>query len=128
MTVLVGDNPIASIYDIIVDQGETFTRTFTWLTSAGLPVNLTGGTATMKVAKLYPKTFLTPAHKDAAVISLTQSSGITLGGVAGTIVPIATSATIDAIVPDIYNYQLIVTISATQTIISEGLFEIRQGT
>jgi len=128
MAILVGDDPVASIYNIIVDQGETFTRTFTWTDGTGALVNLTGGTSTFSVKKIYPKTFLTAAHADAAVISLTQASGITLGGAAGTITPLVTAAAILAITPGIYNYQCIVTLSSTATIISEGLFEIRQGT
>jgi hypothetical protein len=81
----------------------------------------------MKVRKIYPKTYLTAAHSDAPVITLTQASGITLGGAAGTITPLVSAATIQAITADVYNYQLAVTISGVTTIIAEGLFEIRQG-
>lgn len=128
MAVLVGDDPIASLYNIIVDQGETFTRTFTWTDDLGGLVDVTTATATFRVRKLYPKTFLTAAHADATVISITQATGITLGGALGTVNPVVSASTISAITPGVYNYQLIVLLSSQSTIIAEGTFEIRQGT
>ncbi len=127
MPVLIGDDPIAAVYNIIVDQGETFDRTFTWTDDAGAAISVSGGTATMKVRKLYPATFLAAAHADALVISLTQSSGITLGGAAGTINPVVSKSAIEAITPGIYNYVLGVTLAGSTTIIAQGFFEIKQG-
>ena len=126
--IIVSDNPIASAYNIIVDQGETFTRVFTWQDDdTDEPIDVSGATAAMKVRKLYPATFLTPAHADAAIISLTDAAGITLGGAEGTIAPQIESSVIQACTPDIYNYQLFVTISSITYVIAEGTFTIRQG-
>lgn len=66
---------MAGTYNFTIEQGADFTRTFTWKDSAGALINLTGYTARMKI-----KTGAT------TIVSLTEVSGITLGGAAGTIV------------------------------------------
>ena len=60
-----------------VGQGETWNLTLSWKDSGGVPVNLTGYSARMQARTTY----------DAAVpvLSLTNGSGITLGGTAGTL-------------------------------------------
>lgn len=69
-------------------QGATWSLSLTWNDDGGDPINLTGYTAAMQVRKSYDAT--TP------VVSVSSGSGITLGGVAGTIdVRIASSATDD---------------------------------
>lgn len=67
----------AGRYSIRIEQGATYERTFTWNDEAGAPVNLTGYTARMKI-----KTTKTGTEID----SFTNGAGLTLGGVAGTIV------------------------------------------
>lgn len=69
----------ASVY---VDQNTSFDLVVTWKDSTGSPVNLTGYTASFSIAPNYNKT---PA------LTLTTGSGITLGGVAGTITIHATA-------------------------------------
>ena len=73
------------VLDLVCPAGATFTKTFTWKID-GQAQNLTNYTARMQVRKGYAGSDL--------LVSLTSSSGITLGGTAGTIaVFIADSAT-----------------------------------
>ena len=76
----------AGIYDIIADQGSTFSRRITWKDSTGTPINLTGYTAKMQVRETV----------DSSTVLLelsTTNSRITLGGAAGTI-DLTASATV----------------------------------
>lgn len=70
-------------YNITAYQGATYTLTLTW-TVNDTPVNLTGYTAAMQVRQSPSAT--------STIFSLSNGSGITLGGSAGTIA-IAISAT-----------------------------------
>lgn len=74
-------------YDLEIKQGATLSLTATWKDSNGAAVNLTGYTARMQVRATY--------DSSATILSLTSSSGITLGGVAGTIA-ISASAMVTA--------------------------------
>ena len=67
----------AATHDIYIERGATFIRTITWKDSTGALVNLTGYTARMQIRQKLSSA--TP------LISLVNGSGITLGGVAGTI-------------------------------------------
>ena len=125
MTVIASDDDSIEIYNIIADQGETFIRIFTWYDDDGNVVNNSGYTARMKVRKLYPATLLVPAHADAAVISLTESSGITLGGIDGTITVTIADTVMAATAPGIYNYDLELNIGGVTTKIAKGIFEIK---
>ena len=66
----------------IIWPGVTWTGTFTWTDDAGDEQNLTGYTATMRVG----------LPRGEALFTLTHSSGLTLGGVAGTIVVVISAA------------------------------------
>lgn len=68
----------AGNYDLYIEQGATFNKQLTWKDSVGNPVNLTGYTARLQI-----RTSLT---ESTTIASLTQGSGITLGGALGTIV------------------------------------------
>ncbi len=57
-------------------QGETFTRVITWKDSAGVLVNLTGYTAKLQ---------LRDTQTNTVVDEFTESTGLALGGVLGTI-------------------------------------------
>lgn len=57
-------------------KGETWTRVLTWRDGAGALVNLTGYTAKLQLRDTVSRT---------VVLELTQASGLTLGGAAGTI-------------------------------------------
>lgn len=77
----------------VIEKGATFSRESVWRTipvddydppmtqaeieAASTPVNVTGYTASLKL--------LTDHDSDTPLLELTESSGITLGGVAGTI-------------------------------------------
>jgi hypothetical protein len=74
-------------YDLEIKQGATLSLTATWRDSTGTVINLTGYTARMQVRSAYDAT--------GTILSLTSSSGITLGGSAGTIA-ITASATVTA--------------------------------
>jgi hypothetical protein len=64
-------------FDINIHQGTTFRMTLSWVDPAGDPIDLTGYAARMQVRMRYD----TPT----ALVSLTESAGITLGGDQGTI-------------------------------------------
>jgi tRNA threonylcarbamoyladenosine modification (KEOPS) complex Pcc1 subunit len=74
----------AGIYNVEIDQGCTWSVSITWNDALGAPINLTGYTAAMQIRE--------SVSSPAVALSLTESSGITLGGSAGTIV-ITISAT-----------------------------------
>ena len=84
-------------YDFEAGQGETFDRTVTWKI-ADVPVNLTGYTARMQVRKTIRST--------ATVVSLTSSSGLTLGGSAGTIQIVISATATAALTAGKYVYDL----------------------
>jgi len=60
----------AANYDILIEQGATYSQEFVWKDSEGDPVDLTGYTARMKIRQL---------KTDNVIVSLTSGSGITLG-------------------------------------------------
>jgi hypothetical protein len=101
-------------YNIVAPQGATFDRTFTFRIDGSL-VNLTGYTAAMKVRA--------KASSD-AVLSLTNASGITLGGAAGTIVLGITATQMAAIAPGSYLYDLELTQAGTVTRLIQGSFTV----
>ena len=75
-------------YDLVIQQGATFSLAITWKDSTGAAINLTGYTARMQARSTYDAT--------TSILSLTSASGdIVLGGAAGTIT-ITASATITA--------------------------------
>lgn len=78
---------MAGVYNFTIEQGTDFARTLTWSTgSPASPVNLTGYSAAMQIR----------TSSAEPIVSLTNGSGITLGGSAGTIaieIPSATTST-----------------------------------
>ena len=75
---------------LLIEQGATFQKTLTWKAGTpAVPVNLTGCTARMHIREEV-------ASADPFISLTTENGGITLGGVAGTIVlyisPTATAA------------------------------------
>lgn len=91
----------AGIYNIFVEQGATFTRTLTWKINKNV-VNLTGYTARLKVRTNSRNTVPTKI----LISSLTSSSGITLGGTAGTIQLTISATQTAALAPGKYSYDL----------------------
>ena len=109
----------AGIYNIIADQGSTFTRQLTWEDSAGSAVNLTGYTARMDV-----RTSIDAAG--AATLSLTTGNGrIVLGGTAGTIALSAEGTATAAVAAGDYVYDLELVSGSTITRLVQGTFTLR---
>ena len=76
---------MASTYNILVDQGSTYTLAVTYKDSSGTAINLTGYTAAMQLRENYDSA--------TAVLSLSSpSSGIVITGASG-LVTITMSAT-----------------------------------
>ena len=96
-------------------QGDSFHRQITWSDSSGL-VNLTGYTARMQIRSSYTSA--------TALISLTQASGLTLGGTAGTIDINLTSGQTTGLAVGTYVYDLEMTIGSEVTTILEGTFVV----
>ena len=109
----------AGIHNIKVEQGATFSQTFTWKISSNA-VNLTGYTARLKVRD----TSRRPSAVN-EIISLTSPSGGVLGGAAGTIaVTISASATA-SVVAGKYVYDLeLVASNTTVTRLLKGTFTV----
>jgi len=84
-------------YNITVWQGADYDKTFT-ATQGGTAINWTGYTARMQVRDSSDAT--------ATLLSLSNGSGITLGGTAGTIAVAITSTQSAAISAGAYAYDL----------------------
>lgn len=108
----------AGTYNIVADQGATFSRTLTWKTDAGTLVNLSGYTARMQVR----------ATVDAptTVLSLTtENGGITLGGALGTIALSVSATSTAALTPGTFVYDLELVSGSTVTRLVQGTFTVR---
>lgn len=105
------------ILNLTFPQGATWKLAMTYTDSAGDPINLSNYTARMQVRQSYTAT--------QTVLSLTNGSGITLGGTAGTIdllIPATTTASIGAAQ---YVYDLeIESASGEVTRVVQGTFSV----
>jgi hypothetical protein len=101
--------------EFTVTRGDSFHRQITWSDDNG-PVNLTGYTARMQIRASYTSA--------TALISLTQASGLTLGGAAGTIDINITSNQTTALAAGTYVYDLEMTYGATVKTILKGTFVV----
>ena len=104
-----------------IDQGATWTVTLTWKI-AGVAVNLTGYSARMQARST--------VDSDEVILSLTSGpgGGITLGGVAGTIVlSMAADETQDLVPGNDYCYdlELVAGDGVTVTRLVEGRLEVK---
>ena len=97
---------MASTYNILVDQGATYTLAVTYKDSSGTAINLTGYTAAMQLRDSYDSA--------TAVLSLSSpSSGIVITGASG-LVTITMSATqTAALSADTFLYDLEITSTAS---------------
>jgi hypothetical protein len=102
-------------YNITCPQGATWDRTFT-VTVGGTKLNLTGYTAAMQVRE--------SADATATLISLTNGSGITLGGTAGTVDVVISSAVTAGVAAGSYSYDLELNSGSTITRLLEGSFNV----
>jgi ketopantoate hydroxymethyltransferase len=102
---------------MVIQQGATFQRTVTWKDENGALINLTGYTARLQIRETPDAT--------ATIVSLTDSSGLVLGGSAGTIA-ITISATATAaltITRAVYDLEL-VTAGGIVTRLLEGTVSV----
>ncbi len=105
---------MTATYDFEAGQGETFDRTVTWKID-DVAVNITGYTARMQIRKTIRST--------SAVVSLTQASGLTLGGSAGTIQIVISATATAALDAGRYVYDLeLVSAGGVVTRVLEGAF------
>lgn len=79
----------AADYDILIEQGSTFSLNIVWKDSEGTPIDITGHTARMQIRKTVKST-------DVLASATTENGKIVLGGETGTIdVTIPNSETSD---------------------------------
>lgn len=93
---------LGNSFDITINQGATFELTVTWKDSTGAAINLTGYSARMQVRETY--------SSSSTIVSLTNGSGITLGGAAGTIailISATTTAALTAPFSGVYDLELV---------------------
>jgi len=102
---------IAGKYDIVINKRATFKLSLVLRNSSGTLINLTGYTAKMQIRK----------DPDGVVIQeLTNLSGLTLGGTAGTIL-IRIESTATALYDfEFARYDLFITTGSESTKILEG--------
>jgi hypothetical protein len=105
--------------NIIADQNADFVMSILYKNSAGEPVNLTGCTAGM---------MLRASYEDGVALSLTSSSGIVLGGTAGTIqVTVTAAQNSNLIGAKAYVYDLVLTSVSAKTRIIYGTYYVQPG-
>ena len=103
-------------YNITAYQGATYSLDMTWRIG-GTAVNLTSYTAAMQVKE--------NASSTASVLSLTNGSGITLGGTAGTIGISVAASTMGSATPGNYVYDLELNSGGQVTRLIQGGFAIQ---
>ena len=104
------------VYNLTVYAGADFDQTFT-ITQGGTALNLTGYSASMQVREA--------ADATATLLSLTSGTGITLGGTAGTVAVVITSAQSSALSAGSYAYDLeLVSGSSIVTRLLQGGFSV----
>lgn len=108
----------AGIWNILAEEGATFSRTITWRDSNEALVNLSGYTARMQVRP-------TIDDNTTATLSLTtENSRILLGGTSGTITLTVSSG--DMAIPEgqyVYDLEM-VSSTATVTRLVQGTFVV----
>lgn len=104
----------AGQYNIVCRQSDTFSRAVT-ITNDGTAYNLTNATATFTVR----------ASEDATtILTLTNGSGITLGGTAGTAQITATATQTSSIDAGVYTYDFTINEGTSVTTFLTGSFTV----
>ena len=104
-------------YNITANQGETFNFSFTISTNS-TPWDLTGYTARMQVR--------TTVEATDKLLDLTTTSGITLGGAAGTVAITVSATSMSALISGRHVYDIeVVSGGGTVTRILEGKFVVK---
>lgn len=102
-------------YNLVIVRGETYVRPFLWQTGDPLaPVDLTGYTARMQIRPSWLTPGITP---DTALVSLTDTDGIALGGATGTITITISDTRTSALTIDsgVYDLELIAPVTGMVT-------------
>ena len=85
-------------YNFVCPQGATFSKQLSYLIES-VPVDLTGYTARMQVREK-------PSSSSTIVDLTTENGGITLGGLAGTVLLEISASDTESLVPKTYVYDL----------------------
>jgi len=112
--------PPAGIYNIIADQGATFSRSVTWRDSARTAINVTGYTARMHV-----RTTLTAS--ETVLVLTTQNGRISLGGATGQVTLTVSAADMANVAADkyVYDLELIAPTTGVVNRLIQGNFVVR---
>jgi hypothetical protein len=105
-------------YDLLCPQGASFDKIFTY-SIGGTVVDLTGYTAAMQVREY--------ADALTTLVSLTNGSGITLGGTAGTIGVVISAAVTSGVAAGSYAYDLELYSGSTVIRLLQGAFNVTAG-
>jgi len=108
---------MATTYNAVIDQGADWYVNFQWENPNGTPIDVTGYTAKLQVRT-------SPLAKT-AVLTLTNTSGISITGSTGTFAIHATAAQTAAITNGLYSYDMEIT-SPTNVItrLIQGTFNV----
>lgn len=108
----------AGHHDLELEQGSDFTTTLTYKDEDDAAIDLTSYTANLRVAV---------DHDTSPDFTLTESSGLTLGGTAGTIVVTITDTQVDALTWKQGWYDLVIISAAgLKTRIMQGQVFVKQ--
>ena len=105
-------------YNIVCDQATTFELDFTIQTGNTL-WNLTGYSATMTIRPF--------VGANTTTLVLTNGNGITLGGAAGTVAILISSAVTADFEPSRYSYDFVLNSGSVVTRLLEGKFIVTAG-
>lgn len=109
---------LAGGYDIVADQGATYSQVFTWKDSDGDPVSLVGWTGRMQVRSRVPSA--------TTVLDLTTANGgVTLGGAAGTVTISVSAADMADVDAGVYTYDIELVNGSTVERLVMGTFTVR---
>lgn len=112
--------PPAGLYNIIADQGATFSRSITWKDSAKRPINITGYTARMHVRPT--------AESSTITLALTTENGrIQIEGPTGRVTMTVSAADMANVTAGkyVYDLELIAPITGIVNRIIQGNFAVR---
>lgn len=109
---------LAGGYDIVADQGATYSQVFTWKDSNGDPVSLVGWTGRMQVRSRVPSA--------TTMLDLTTANGgVTLGGAAGTVTVSVSAADMADVDAGVYTYDIELVNGSTVERLVMGTFTVR---
>ena len=107
----------AGKYNIVADQGATFTRNIHWKDENGDPIDVTDYTARMQVRERFVSA--------SPVLSLVSPTNLSLGGGSGTGVVTASATTMAGITAGDYVYDLeMVASNGVVTRLLQGTFKV----